>query len=59
MAAREWLERSDALAWQARHNVGDARSVSLISRLRSLRWLAYIAGAAALAMGAARMLRLF
>ena len=47
-AAREWLERSDAMAWQAGRAPSDknAPPTSSLDGLRRYRWVYYIAGAA-------------
>jgi hypothetical protein len=47
-AAREWLERSDAAAWQANRAPSDknAPATSSLDAFRRYKWVYYIAGAA-------------
>lgn len=56
-AARQWLERNDALTWQARRPPRSSSRGTFFLNLRSAKWWGYVGGALFLAMGLFRLWR--
>ena len=60
-AAREWLERADASAWQATRRGGDDKEdgprKTAMDRFRKYRWVYYVAGGAFGLLGLTQILK--